>query len=144
MLTKNPQSLISSRFLLTPKLGNPTRMSLNSLSVYWNEWILKDKKGDPFSFIGVNRGNQDMADVDDDLGDEGIEDFVPHFTIDDGVLPPLSCCGTSSNRTQCLQALVTGTSKDNKAYRTTVKLVNTLEVSHIEYMVSIMADRIVG
>ena len=130
-LGKNPQSLIAPKFLLDIKLQNPPRMPLNSIHMYWNYWVLQHKRGDPFSFIHVNGGDQDMGNGGNDQSDEEVEDPALHFTIDDGVLPPISSCGTSKNRTRCLQALVTDKSGDSKTFRTTVKLVNTLEVSYI-------------
>jgi hypothetical protein len=136
-LARNPQSLIAPRFAVDFKLDNPTRMQGHALTTYWTHWESKAKKGDPFSFLGANgddRGN--------DQGDEGMEDLAPCFTIDDGVLPPISCCGTSSNRTWCLQALVTGRSEESKAFRTTVKLVETLEVSYLEYLISTLSHKI--
>jgi hypothetical protein len=139
-LAKNPQSLIAPRFLLSPKLEDPTRMPLSSLSVYWSHWEFKGRRGDPFSFLDAGR-NQDMVIGSDDQGDE---DAAPYFAIDDGILSPLLCCGTSSNRTRCLQALVTGTSEENRAFRTTVKLVDTLEVSYIEYSIYTISHRILG
>lgn len=135
-IAKNPQSLIPPRFLLGPKLEDPTRMQLSPLCVYWNHWAFKDRRGDPFSFLTAGR-NQDMA-----VGSD--EEEVPYFAIDDGILSPLMCCGSSKNRTQCLQALVAGTSEENRAFRTTVKLVDTLEVSYTGYLIFTISHKISG
>lgn len=135
-IAKNPQSLIPQKFLQGLKLEDPTRMPLSSLTVYWNHWAFKDRRGEPFSFLTAGR-SQDMA-----VGSD--EEEVLYFAIDDGILSPLLCCGSPSNCTRCLQALVAGTSEENRAFRTTVKLVDTLEVSYIEYLIFTISHGILG
>ena len=59
VIEKNPHSLINPRFLLEPKIGNPTRMKLKDIKIYWNSWVLKEAKGDPFSFLSVKDDDGD-------------------------------------------------------------------------------------
>lgn len=185
-LVKDPKSLIASRFLLKAKLENPSRMSLVAINMYWNHWVDKSRKGDPFSFLNGNErqqgdGDQDEEDQDDedqdqenqdqegqnqeedqDQGDQNKEDqdqedqddedqggagmggLVPDFAIDEGLLSPIMCGETSTERILCLQALVTGRSQDSEVFRTTVQLVDTLEVSCIKCRIFPLSYRILG
>ena len=180
ILTKNPQSLLPSRFVLPDtKLENPTRTSLAATSAYWNYWVLKDQKGDPFIFlspdedyqgvaeddgedqgiagddeenqelVGGHEENQELAGGDEENqemtgGDEEMQDMAPQFKIDNGVLSPLMCGDAPSERTECLQGLVTSRSKISKCYRAITKLVDNLEVSHIKYLLFTISYRILG
>ena len=148
-LTNNPQSLLPSRFVLDTKLENPTRMPLAATSAYWNYWVLKDQKGDPFIFLSPDEDNQDIAEDDGENqeiagGDEGMQEMAPGFKIDNGVLSPLMCDYAPSECTECLQGLVTSRSKMSKCFRAITNLVNNLEVSHIKYLLFTISHRTSG
>lgn len=136
-LAKDPQSLVPSRFLLTPQLDNPTRLPVETITKYWTNWALKEKRDDPFSFF-----NADGSGGGNDQGGDWREDF--DFTIDNGLLSPVMCGPTSSERAHCLQALVTASSGEAEVFRTTIQLVDTLEVSCIEYKVLTISYRFSG
>ena len=134
VLNKKTQSLIPPRFLLNVKLDNPTRMPLAAISVYWNDWVFKAKKGDHFSFLGADERQGEASSRGDSQRDSDTES-TSTFTIDNGVLPPFQCGITPSEHTKCLQGLVTGRSDTSKTFRQTVNLVDTLEVSYIRNMI---------
>ena len=127
------------------KLEDPTRMPLEALSTYWNEWAFKAQKGDPFSFLGLGGGQDKTSGGNDNQSQYGgsgddekevqIEGLAPHFSIDDNILSPHACSRASSDHTSCLLALVTGQAKTSKTFGATVRLVDSLEVSWIENMV---------
>ena len=134
-------------------------MSLATISVYWNYWFLRDQKGDPFLFLSPDEDYQDMAEDDGEDqgiaggdednqeiagGDEEMQDMDPVFKIDNGVLPPFMCGYAPSERTECLQGLVTSRSKMSKCFRAITNLVNKLEVSHIKYLLFTISHRILG
>ena len=129
IISSNPGSLIAPRFILDTSLENPTRMSLQDLTSYWNHWVSKQKKGDPFSFLSAgDGGNQDSAS---DKEDENIPKDFPispdHHNIDDGVLYPFKC--TPSKYTSCLERLVPKEGETNKIFHKLVKIVDGLDVS---------------
>jgi len=143
------QSLIDPGFLLGAILENPTRMSLKDITAYWKYWVSKDKGGDPFSFLGTDDNSNNSRDSDkdkdsdkdegndkgkdDDDDDDGAGDlprFSPdHFSIDRGIPYPFLC--DQSNRTNCLEQLVSGKSQVNKTFLELVRMVDTMEVSPI-------------
>jgi hypothetical protein len=158
----DPKSLIHPKFLLKVKLENPTRMSLQNISAYWNHWAFKAKKGDSFSFsleevsdegkvsdkgeasdkdeVSDNgEGNDGSGRSDDsdrgegkddsDKGD-GEQEHVPsldHYKIDQDISYPFMC--PASERTDCLQKLVSNRGQVNKSFQALVKMVDTFEVS---------------
>ena len=128
-------------------------MNLYTITEYWKHWVFKASQDDPFTFLKVGEQDQDEEDQDsgdqdgedqgqDDGGNDGdgevqTEELVtlpPHMTIDDQVLPPILCQGTSSDRTKYLQSLVARRDKVSKGFRAVVELVDTMEVSYITYM----------
>ena len=141
-LTKNHQPLVASKFILEHKLENPTRMPLTAISMYWSDWVFKAKKGDTFSSLSGDEGqdkasSESDANQDDGGGDEEevlTKDSVPHFAIDDGILSPHLCSRIPKDCTSCLLGLVTGKSAASSTFRAMVRLVDQLEVSYIEYM----------
>ena len=128
-------------------LGNPTRMSLENLSIYWKHWVIQDKKGDPFSFSSLDDnsgqdqsghasdedGNQEGPShaSDEDGNQEGPAEVPPpdHFSIDDDIPYPSTC--PPNGRTNCLLRLVPKEGETNKMFHKLVKMVDTLEVSFI-------------
>jgi hypothetical protein len=115
-------------------------MTLTEISQYWNSWYLKAAGGDNFAFIDIGGGDQAKDDQAKDIDSSDEEDqskgkaiSPPLITIDEGILPPLLCNRNASERTQCLQSLVAGRSKNHKVFRALVNLVNGLEVSSISY-----------
>jgi len=134
----DPESLIDSRFLLKTKLSNPTRMSLKDITVYWNHWVSKEKKRDPFSFIPDNSSEKGKEDYGSDKGDDGDDGdditekpfSLDHYSIDDDI--PLPCqCETPSVRTNCLEKLVPGSNEISKSFHRLVKMVDALKVSSV-------------
>lgn len=138
-------------------------MPLIAISAYWNYWVLKDQKGDPFLILSPDEDYQDMDDDEnqgmagddgenqniaggsgenkgmagdgdgENQSDEGMQDLGLGFKIDNGVLSPHMCGDAPSERTECLQGLVTTKSEISKTFRAITNLVNNLEVSYIEY-----------
>ena len=104
--------------------------------------MLKASKGDPFSFLSITgEESQDKGDGDGD-GDGGGQ--TEDVAIDDGVSAPILCKSSSTERTQYLQSLVPGRDDNSKIFRTTVKLVDTLEVSCIKYLTFAISYSILG
>lgn len=121
------KSLIASRFLLKAKLANPTRMSLQDITAYWNHWVSKDQKGDPFSF-GFD--GDDDNNSDGGVG-QGAAEKPPsvssNHSIEDIPFPYL--CNTPYTRTNCLQKLVLNKGETGQRFHTLVRVVDALEVS---------------
>ena len=129
-LVKDPKSLVNSRFLLSSKLENPTKMTLDAISEYWNDWVLKVDEDDLFSFFDF------IGEEDQDKGDGGGEmDIPPPFMIDVNFSPPLLCGETSKNCTQYLESWVAGREKHSKIFRVMVSLVGTFGVNCSQYMI---------
>ena len=131
-----PESLVDSKFLLETKLDNPTRMTLGEISEYWKHWVLQMDQGFPFAFLHISGKGGQAGDGDD--GDDGVQPSDKAmspllFTIDQGFLPPTQCNEDSSERTQYLLSLVDGDSQGSRIFRAIVKMVETLEVSCVEY-----------
>ena len=137
-LRTDPESLINSRFLLEPKLSNPTRMPLKDIIPYWKHWASKGRKRDPFSFTPDNSSDRSNEDNGSDKGkndDDGDDDDFPenpvsldHHGIDDDIPLPFQC-KTPSSRTNCLQKLVPTSNEINKSFHGLVKMVDAFEVS---------------
>ena len=112
------------------KLGNPTRMSLKDIAAYWNHWVSKDKKGDPFSFSlddiddnsDSNKGNDDSGGKKTPAASSDLHD------IDDGIPLPLLCT-TPTTRTRCLQKMVSNKDEISKTFHLLVEMVDKFEVS---------------
>ena len=136
----DPKSLINPKFLLKAKLGNPTRMSLKDITAYWNHWVFKNKKGDPFSFGADSNSDKGKSDEDNDesKGSNGGKDTAgglpasspDHSRIYDNIPHPL-LCKTTSMRTSCLQKLVPNRNETTKTFHALVQMVDTLEVSTV-------------
>jgi hypothetical protein len=134
------ESLIDPRFLLEAKLGNPTRMPLQSITAYWKHWVSQEKKGDPFSFIspdgegdkGESDANSDKGKGDGGIADDGQDgpEEPDHYSIDHDIPYPF-LCDTPSMRTNCLHQLVSNNGAANKGFHALVNMVNTFEVSPI-------------
>ena len=118
--------MIDSRFLLTSRLENPTRMSLDAIAEYWKDWVFRASESDLFSFLTITgitgESNQGQSDGDGDVQAEGV-------AIDDRMLPPLLCGKSPTQRTKYLYSLVPGRDDNSKVFRTAANLVNALEVS---------------
>ena len=132
-ISSDPESLIDPRFLLDAKLGNPTRMTLTNITSYWNHWVSKQKKGDPFFFLSVD-DDSDRSGIGgiSDKEDEDIPEDLPipspdYHNIDEHVLYPFKC--TPSKYTSCLQKLVPKGGETNNTFHELVKIVDDLEVS---------------
>ena len=106
-------------------------MTAASISEYWNDWVIKAKQGNQFSFLSIG-GEAGQAKESSDDDDEEQENPPKTFAIDDGFhLPHL--CITGSTRTQCLRLLgYSGVSPIHKVFRKAAKLVDNLEVSYIK------------
>ena len=135
--------MIDPRFLLEAKLGNPTRMSLSAVTAYWKHWSSKSQKGDPFSFLNLDDSDDDRdksgsksGESEKDGGNRGDDgagnpstSSPDHFAIDDNIPYPLLC--ETSERTGCLQALVSTQGQVNKTFHQVVRMVDSMEVSPI-------------
>ena len=121
------KSIISSRFLLKAKIGNPTRMSLNDITDYWIHWVSKDKKGDPFCFGVDGEGDKSSSSGTDKGAAEKLPSVSSDNSIDDIPYPFL--CHTSHTRTNCLQKLVLNKGETGNMFHALVGMVDTLEVS---------------
>lgn len=105
-------------------------MTLDAISEYWNDWVLKVDEDDPFSFLDFT------GEEDQDKGDgSGEMDMPLHFMIDDNFSSPLLCGQTSKDRTQYLESLVAGREEHSKIFRSIVRLVGTFEVSCSQHMI---------
>lgn len=110
----------------------------------------KDKKGDPFFFLGdsSNRGKSDGASDKGDSNDEDGADkssviSPDHFSIDDNIPHP-SSCDDSSSCSNCLQELVPIKNQINETFYQLVEMVDELDVSHILNMISTISHIILG
>ena len=84
VINRSPTKLIDPKFLVKPKLGNPLRMHVNDIEVYWNDWVTREEEGDPFSFhVFKGKGKekqqqqeeeQEQEQEDGEMQQEGRED----------------------------------------------------------------------
>ena len=137
------ESLIDAKFLFGPKFEDPTRMSLQDVTVYWKGWASMDEEGDPFSFFSLD-DDSDKGKGDGGSGgaEKGATEEAPippddYFSVDDDIPLPLSC-ETPGERTTCLQQMVPDQSGASKTFSAVIKLVDTLEVSPILSILSLL------
>ena len=115
-------------------------MSLKDITAYWNHWVSKDKKGDPFSFSlddiddnsnsDQDKGDGSNSSVDEDGRKEPSAASPDLYDIDNDIPPPLLCT-TPSTRTKCLQKLVSNKDETSKTFHALVEMVDKFEVSLI-------------
>ena len=143
-VTTDPESLISPRFQLDTNLADPTRMPLEAITAYWKDWVSRDEKGDPFSFLSAEDDGGDKENGDNGTMNNS-QDLPPEtFSIDDNIPCPLEC-HTSDERTSCLQRLVPNSDETKKLFHELVKKVDALEVSYISSdMMEIISHPILG
>jgi len=137
-IVTDPEDLIDPKFQLDTSLTNPTRMTLETITAYWKDWVSRDKEGDPFSFLSAE-GDVEDKDINhggDSRGETSKNPHPDHFSVDDDIPLPLEC-ETPEERTSCLQRLVPNEGQTNKMFHKLVKKVDTLEVS---YMVCILSS----
>jgi hypothetical protein len=68
-ILENPRNFIHPRFLLETEFGNPTRIHAKDVQVYWEDWVSRDTKGNPFSFLSV-KGKEKMAVEEEEESEE--------------------------------------------------------------------------
>ena len=69
-ILENPRNFIHPKFLLETEFGDPTRIHAKDVQVYWEDWVLRDTKGKPFSFLSV-KGKEKMAVEEEEESEEG-------------------------------------------------------------------------
>ena len=141
--------MIHERFILEgTELGDPVRMRLKELKLYWEAWVLEEAKGIPFSFLdnteaeGENQGKQGDGQSEEEQEQEE-DNQETHSTINKLPTPPTpasgidhgiplpSQCDTPAMHTSCLQQLVPKWGNTGKTFHTLVQLVDDLEVSSV-------------
>ena len=151
-IDRDPEILIPPRFILETKIGDPTRMGVEDIKLYWQAWGRKQTNGDSFSFLSDRKGKQreqqeqeeeeqeEQEEQEEGKGQDGDEEdthtiinkslpsLIPESDIDSGI--PLPCeCDTSTMRTTCLQQLAPKSGSLKKTFHKLIGLVDALEVS---------------
>ena len=129
-MSRKPLSLIHPMFLLDIKIGDPTRIPLEHVKLYWKAWVSLEAKGYPFSFLSIVEGEEEEEEIQPKSNRPSTSQLAPPqvFDFDDGV--PLPCeCDTSALRTTCLLQLVSKSGGFGKAFHVLVKQVDALQVS---------------
>ena len=158
-ILENPRNFIHPKFLLETEFGDPTRIHAKDVQVYWEDWVLRDTKGKPFSFLSV-KGKEKMAVEEEEESEEGkskakAKGKGKEVEVDDSNKSdedeeeeeeekirspspdvhvddgiPLPCaCNTPALRTSWLQQLVSQEGEGGKLFHKLIDLVNALEVS---------------
>jgi hypothetical protein len=73
-ITETPHEFINSKFLLDTPFGDPTRINIADVEVYWNDWVARDIKGEPFHFLsakGKKKATVEELEQEEQEEDEG-------------------------------------------------------------------------
>ena len=129
-------------FLLDVPIGDPTRIPLEDVKLYWKAWVSLEAKGYPFSFLsGEEEEEQEQEQEQEQEEEEETHSKVKKpptkqltppqdFDCDDGIPLPYQC-DTSASRTICLLRLVSESGNSGKTFHTLIRQVDALEVSFV-------------
>ena len=133
-------------FLLDVPIGDPTRIPLEDVKLYWKAWVSLEAKGYPFSFLSGEEEEEQEQEQEQEQEEEQEEEEETHskvkkpptkqltppqdFDCDDGIPLPYQC-DTSASRTICLLRLVSESGNSGKTFHTLVRQVDALEVSFV-------------
>ena len=125
-------------FLLDVPIGDPTRIPLEDVKLYWKAWVSLEAKGYPFSFLsGEEEEEQEQEQEQEQETHSKVKkpptkQLTPpqDFDCDDGIPLPYQC-DTSASRTICLLRLVSESDNSGKTFHTLVRQVDALEVSFV-------------
>jgi hypothetical protein len=134
--------LIHPKFILETKLGDPTRINLEDVKLYWNHWVLKEAAGDPFCFLTGGEGEEEEEEEEEEEAHPTTKKAptkpstrpptspTPGFEIDSNIPIP-SQCDTPAARTICLKRLAPRGTDAGKSFLTIVKQVDAFKVSFV-------------
>ena len=93
-------------FLLDVLIGDPTRILLEDVKLYWKAWVSLEAKGYPFSFLSGEEEEEQEQEQEQEEEEEEEEEEETHskvkkpptkqltppqdFDCDDGIPPPTS------------------------------------------------------
>ena len=119
-------------FLLDVPIGDPTRIPLEDVKLYWKAWVSLEAKGYPFSFLSGEEEEEQEQETHSKVKKPPTKQLTPpqDFDCDDGIPLPYQC-DTSASRTICLLRLVSESDNSGKTFHTLVRQVDTLEVSFV-------------
>ena len=122
-------------FLLDVPIGDPTRIPLEDVKLYWKAWVSLEAKGYPFSFLSgeeEEEQEQEQEETHSKVKKPPTKQLTPpqDFDCDDGIPLPYQC-DTSASHTICLLWLVSESGNSGKTFHTLVRQVDALEVSFV-------------
>ena len=131
-------------FFLDVPIGDPTRIPLEDVKLYWKAWVSLEDKGSPFSFLSGEEEEEQEQEQEQEQEEQ--EEQETHskvkkpptkqltppqdFDCDDGIPLPYQC-DTSASHTICLLRLVSESGNSGKTFHTLVRQVDALEVSFV-------------